>query len=168
MDPIFTDPDPPRYTQTPFPAYRYLPFRPDMPHPRRNPAGHSFDREEEFLPGFSADQWRDCHPYLYGIDLFNHGYWWEAHEAWEAVWLAAGQDTRTGQFIQGLIQVAAAQLKRSMGEETGARLLTDSGIARLAVVEGIYLGVEGAPLIADAQRCLRENRGEYPQIHLIF
>jgi len=168
MDPIFTDPDLPRYTQTPFPAYRYLPFRSDMPHPRRDPAGHSYGREEEFLPGFSDEEWRDCHPYLYGIDLFNHGYWWEAHEALEAVWLAAGQETRTGQFIQGLIQLSAAQLKRFMGEDIGAQLLTDSGIAKLAVVDGVHLGVGVAPLIAEAQRCLQENRGEYPRIRLIF
>ena len=62
-----------------------------MPHPRNDPDGHSYDEEEEYLPHFTAEEWRDCEHYLYGVDLFNQGYWWEAHEAWEAVWLAAGQ-----------------------------------------------------------------------------
>jgi len=98
MEPIFPDPAPPRYTETAFPAYRYLPFVPGIPHPRRDPAGHSYGHEEDYLPGFVADDWRDCHSFLYGIDLFNRGYWWEAHEAWEAVLLAAGQETPTGNF----------------------------------------------------------------------
>lgn len=167
MEPIFTDPDLARYTQTPFPAYRYLPFQPDMPHPRNDPAGHSYGAEDEYLPPFEDDDWRTCQPYLYGINLFNHGYWWEAHESLEAVWMAAGQDTPTGKFIQGLIQVAAAQLKRFINQERGAKMLTESGVAKLSVAEGIFLGVEIAPLIAEVERCLREDRGEYPRIRLI-
>lgn len=169
MEPIFTDPDLQRYTQTPFPAYRYLPFqKPEMPHPFRDPAGHSYGKDEEYLSGFSADDWRTCEPYLYGIDLFNHGYWWEAHEALETVWMAAGQDTSPGQFVQGLIQIAAAQLKRFIGQERGARMLTESGVAKLSVVDGTFLGIEITALVAEAERCLRENCGEFPQIRLIY
>ncbi len=168
MAPIFTDPELSRYTDTPFPRYRYLPFVAGIPHPRRDPAGHSYAQEEEYLAGFAADDWRGCQAYLYGIDLFNHGYWWEAHEALETVWLAAGQETLTGHFVQGLIQVAAAQLKRFIGEERGARLLTESGIRKLLVAKGVYLGIEIAPLIAEVERCLRQGHGEYPRIRLIF
>ncbi|HEX9779417.1 MAG TPA: DUF309 domain-containing protein [Geopsychrobacteraceae bacterium] len=168
MEPIFTDPDLPRYTQTPFPAYRYLPFQSGRPHPRNDPAGHSYGLAEDYLPSFSGDDWRSCQPYLYGIDLFNHGYWWEAHEALEQVWLAAGQDTPGGTFIQGLIQLAAAQLKRFMGQERGAKLLTASGVAKLSLAKGVFLGIEVAPLCAAAERCLREDCGEFPRIRLIF
>lgn len=47
-----------------------------------------------------------------GIRLFNQARFWEAHEAWEAVWLRHPEDGRF--FIQGLIQLAAAyhQLRR--------------------------------------------------------
>ena len=168
MEPLRTDPELPRYTDTPFPAYRYLPFVAGIPHPRRDPTGHSYGCEDDYLPGFAGDDWRRCQPYLYGIDLFNYGYWWEAHEALEAVWLAAGQDTLTGNFVQGLIQVAAAQLKRIVCQERGARLLTDSGVAKLAQVNGIFLGIEIAPLVATVERCLQEDRGEFPRIRLVF
>ena len=53
----------------------------------------------------------------------NRAFFWEAHEAWEAVWLAAGAETPVGRFLQGLIQAAAALLKRHVGMETGARNL---------------------------------------------
>lgn len=167
MEPIYCQPVA-RYTDRPFPAYRYLPFRPGLPHPRLDPGGHSYAEEEEHLPGFAAVDWRDCQPYLYGIDLFNHGYWWEAHEALETVWQAAGTQTQAGQFVQGLIQVAAAQLKRFMGEERGARLLTESGSANLSVASGIYLGIRVDVLLSELERCLQEDRGEYPRILLEF
>jgi hypothetical protein len=171
MPPGFTSDAVPRYTQRPLPPYRYLPFRndPRRPHPRNDPAGHSYSQEEDYLPHFASDDWATCEPYLFGIDLFNHGYWWEAHDALETVWLAAGQkSTVCGLFIQGLIQLAGAQLKRFMDEPRGASSLTGSGSVKLALVEGIYLGIVTEQLIADAQRCLRENRGEYPRIILHF
>ncbi len=30
--------------------------------------------------------------FLWGLDLFNHGYYWEAHEAWEGLWQVADRD----------------------------------------------------------------------------
>ncbi|MCF6180357.1 MAG: DUF309 domain-containing protein, partial [Geopsychrobacter sp.] len=104
MDSTFSPPVLKRYTERPFPAYRYLPFQPGMAHPRNDPGGHSYAEEEEYLPPFAIADWPDCVSYLYAVDLFNHGYWWEAHEAWEAVWLAAGQTSEGGRFVQGLIQ----------------------------------------------------------------
>jgi len=71
------------------------------------------------LPG----DWRACELYLEGIDLFNRAFLWEAHEAWEAVWHAAGQESTVGRYLQGLIQVAAALLKRQLEMETGVRNL---------------------------------------------
>lgn len=171
MEPPFTRTDLPRYTQRPFPPYRYLPFqgRSTHPHPRNDPAGHSYNQEEGFLANFTPADWRTCEPYLYGIDLFNHGYWWEAHEALESVWLAAGHKaTLCGRFVQGLIQLAGAQLKRFIGEPRGAQSLTTAGCEKLSQAEGIYLGIAVATLVAAAQRCLQEDRGEFPRIELHF
>jgi hypothetical protein len=168
MPTIIINDDVPRYTQRPFPPYRYLPFRKN-PHPRNDPAGHSYALEEEYLPHFSPDDWASCEPYLYGIDLFNHEYWWEAHDALEVVWLAAGQkSTVCGLYVQGLIQLAGAQLKRFLDEPRGAWSLTRSASEKLALVEGIYLGIDTGQVITDAQRCLNENRGEFPWIKLHF
>jgi predicted metal-dependent hydrolase len=171
MEPIFTKPDLARYSERPFPPYRYLPFQGGAthPHPRKDPGGHSYNQEEEFLIHFEPEDWPSCELYLYGVDLFNHGYWWEAHEAHEAVWIAAGQkSTACGQFVQGLIQLAGAQLKRFINEPKGAQSLTKAGVEKLSQVKGIYLGIEVAPFIAEVERCLRENRGEYPRIELHF
>ena len=155
-----------RYSTKPFPAYRYLPFQAGMPHPRNDPDGHSHGLEEDYLPRFSATEWAACQPYLYGVDLFNHGYWWEAHEAWEQVWLAAGRTTMEGLFVQGLIQVAAGQLKRAMDEWHGAALLTESGIGKLTPAGESFLGIELHPFIAEIRASLKSGDQMPPLIRL--
>jgi len=54
-----------------------------------------------------------------GVQLFNDGLFWEAHEAWEDVWREKQDPQR--QLIQGLIQAAAAyHLIRSRPRINGA------------------------------------------------
>ena len=48
---------------------------------------------------------------LWGMDLFNQGYYWEAHEAWEALWRAAIRGSAEHNLLQGLILLAAAGVK---------------------------------------------------------
>ncbi len=107
----------PRYTQKALPKYRYVPSV--TPHPVIDPEGHSYKKPEEKATALPADKWMQNEPYLYGIDLFNHGYWWEAHEAWESVWLTTQKTDLMGVFLQGLIQFSAALLKLSEGSKKG-------------------------------------------------
>jgi predicted metal-dependent hydrolase len=55
------------------------------------------------------------------MDLFNHGYYWEAHEAWESLWHAAGRTGPVADFLKGLIKLAAAGVKVAEGNQDGAR-----------------------------------------------
>ena len=101
------------------PAYAHLPGV--TPHPVRDPAGHSHGLDEPDPPPPDPTCWRDSRAYLRGIDLFNHGYFWEAHEAWECLWNACGRTGRTALFLKGLIALAAAGLKRRGKAPSGAR-----------------------------------------------
>jgi len=113
-----------------FPPYAFLPGR--DPHPTRHPDGHSYSTEPEppsaYLP---PERWRENGAYLFGVDLYNHGYLWEAHEAWEGLWHAAKHDEVQAQFLQGLIQCAAASLKIRMGQPRGLAKLAGQGLGRL-------------------------------------
>jgi len=129
-----------RYTDRTFPPYRFIPGK--SPHPTRDPDGHSYKKSVEQLAPFENNQWQSCNAYLYGIDLFNHGYWWEAHETLEAVWVAAGRQTETGLFIQGLIQVAAAHLKKLQGFNDVAKRMATEGLEKMRCIKGIYLGID--------------------------
>jgi len=135
---------PPRYTDRAFPPYRFIPGK--SPHPTRDPEGHSYNQRPEPPAEFDAARWRNCREYLYGIDLFNHGYWWEAHEALESLWIAAGRETETGQFLQGLILIAVAHLKMFQGFADVARRMADDGLDKMKHIHDIYLGIDVAAL----------------------
>ena len=112
------------------PPYAFLPGR--DPHPTRDPAGHSFGQHDAPPPFFSAERWRECDPYLWGADLYNEGFLWEAHEAWESLWhVAKPRDATQASFLQGLIQTAAAWLKIPMGQPAGVERLSKLALEKL-------------------------------------
>jgi hypothetical protein len=98
-----------------FPTYAYLPGK--DPHPVRDPRGHSY-RNEPVTVAVEAALGSDV--FRWGIDLFNHGYYWEAHEAWEPLWHAAKRSTQHSQFFKGLILLAAAGVKIREGKWVAA------------------------------------------------
>lgn len=155
-----------RYTNLVFPPYRYVPGK--EPHPVRDPGGHSYNKLPETLDNFTPEQWQSCEPYLYGIDLFNHGYWWEAHEALEVVWVAAGRNTETGLFVQGLIQISVAHLKRLQGFEDVAQRMSSDGLDKMKNITGIFLGIDVLSFRQSVQSCFSKKSETPVRINLIF
>lgn len=157
--------DVPRYAAgIPFPPYRYVPGG-GHPHPTSDPGGHLFGREREPAAPPDAESWTTCEEYLYGVDLYNHGYWWEAHEAWEGLWQQVERESDEGLFLQGLIQAAAAMLKWHMGQSAGTCSLLSAAIGKLSRVRArslLYMGLDLDPFLAAASRALEEARGGRP------
>lgn len=151
-----------RYTTRPFPRYRYIPGR--SPHPVRDPDGHSFGHGPAPLETFAEEDWPACVEYLYGIDLFNHRYWWEAHESLEQCWVAAGRTTELGLFLQGLIQVAVACLKLEQGFTDVAKRMAEDGLAKFPR-DPRRLGISVAELRRDIYAHL-QGTAPAPAIHL--
>jgi hypothetical protein len=111
---------PPRYApDIHFPPYTYVPGQ--APHPVTDPRGHAYGLEQPPPAALDPGDWRACREYLYGIDLFNHGYYWEAHETWERLWIAAGRTGLLADFLKGLIKLAAAGVKSREGNPEGVR-----------------------------------------------
>jgi hypothetical protein len=108
----------PRYSARAFPPYTYVPGS-GTPHPVSDPQGHMHGHSEPKVTPLGPENWRENETYLYAIDLFNHGYYWEAHEAWELLWHAAGHHGQMADFLKGLIKLAAAGVKFREGNETG-------------------------------------------------
>lgn len=155
------DPLPPRLTGRAFPAYRYVPGL--HPHPVVNPEGHSHhapppERWDGSLP------WEQDEAWLHGLDLFNHRYWWEAHEHLEGLWHQVRRSQPlTGHGVQGLIQVAVCLLKRHMGNERAYGRLRERGLAHLAHVGPVWRGIDVVALeralMADEVPVLGLTRG---------
>ena len=121
----------PRYCpDRPFPAYRYAPGL--HPHPHRDRDGHSYQpqpRLERHAP-WEVSAWRTLVDWLFGVDLFNAFFFWEAHESWETLWAVKPRPSGTAQLLQGLIQIAAAMLKIRLGSLAGAATLSRQGLAK--------------------------------------
>lgn len=75
-----------------------------------------------------------------GITLFNQGLYWHAHEAWEAIWLET--DPPEKQFVQALIQVAAAWHHVQKGNRRGAVRLARRALALLEPFDAHYWGID--------------------------
>lgn len=112
------------------------------------------------MEDFGEHNWAATEAYLYGVDLFNYGYWWEAHERWEACWVAAGRRTETGRFVQGLIQIAVACLKRHQGFIDIARVKAWQGLEKFPRHARCGLGIVIPELRAAVEASFFGNRCE--------
>jgi len=139
-----------------FPPYSYVPRR--FPHPTRDKGGHSFGREGVQPRALTDKNWRTSRDYLFGFDLFNHGYYWEAHEAWEGLWHACGRNGAIADHLKALIKLAAAGVKAREGNQAGVRraaeraqrLFQDLDTTTTPLRDGLYLGVSLDRLIREA------------------
>ncbi len=59
----------------------------------------------------------------YGLRLLREGYYFEAHEVLEPVWMNAAPNSRERALVRGVIQLANAALKKRMGMSNAARRL---------------------------------------------
>lgn len=77
--------------------------------------------------------------FLEGIDLFNRGEFFDAHEVWEDLWRdCAAPDRR---FYQALIQAAVALHHFERGNHTGAARLYHSGRRYMEPYRPAHLGL---------------------------
>ena len=102
------------------------------------------DEREEYLGSLQPDALLQL-----GVDLYNAGYYWNAHEAWEEVWLESERGMRN--FYQGLIQVSAGFVHVTRGRYPGAVKLLGEGIAKLERYPRRFMGLDLASLVEGAR-----------------
>lgn len=76
-----------------------------------------------------------------GCHYLAEGYFWEAHEMLEAVWMAQPQGSAERRVVQALIQVANAGLKARMGRPRAVERLWALAEAGFANERGVVFGV---------------------------
>ncbi len=106
---------------------------------------------------------------LEGLAHFNHQEFWEAHESWEVLWLESETDLH--QYLQGLIQLAAAYHHVKRGTTRGAIRLFDAALAKLGAFPTVHCGIDRASAVAaagrDRERLVRgEEAGEFPSLEI--
>jgi DUF309 family protein family protein len=74
----------------------------------RDPTGHSYHVER--IP-VAAEASLSSDAFLWGLDLLQSRYYWEAHEAWEGLWRVADRDGPLRMLFKGLILLSTAGVK---------------------------------------------------------
>ncbi|MGH7256932.1 MAG: DUF309 domain-containing protein [Nitrospiraceae bacterium] len=146
MTDTVTPPHQRHYSDRALPPYAYIPGQ--TPRPGRG-QDNRFPEGFEGNPAFPHGRWYDSDEYRYGIDLLNFGFWWESHEVFEKLWHVVGPRSSEGNFFQALIQLAAAQLKRRMGNNAAAKRLASKAVDRLTKAPLTYMGMNVGKLIQD-------------------
>jgi len=101
---------------------------------------------------------------LRGIELFNSGLYWEAHEVWEEEWTPDRKGLDSG-FYKGLIQVAAGCLHYTRRNRRGAVNKWSSGAEYLRPYLPSHNGVRLTPLVAAVDGFLRAMaEDEWPDL----
>ena len=90
---------------------------------------------------------------LRGIELFNSGLYWEAHEVWEEEWTPERKGPESG-FYKGLIQVAAGCLHYKRRNRRGAVNKWRSGSDYLRPYLPAHRGIALTSLVEAVDRYL--------------
>ncbi|HZQ70250.1 MAG TPA: DUF309 domain-containing protein [Terriglobales bacterium] len=91
----------------------------------------------------------DSELYFRGIELFNRGEFFQAHEALEDAWRSAPASEKP--FLQGLTQIAVAFVHHSRGNIEGAKSLLARGCKNLSAYSEVHEGINVRRLISSAE-----------------
>lgn len=100
-----------------FPTYIFIPGK--TPHPKKS-GGHMEGQGDPVAEPLSLEH-PEQHPFLrYSLDLYNHGYYWESHVYFEALWNAHGREGSVADFLKGMIKLGAAGVKLALNQKVFA------------------------------------------------
>jgi hypothetical protein len=89
-----------------------------------------------------------------GIELFNAGEYYEAHEVIEHEWHAERGEVR--RLYQGILQIGVGLHHTRSGNHRGAILLLTDGIEKTSGFVPEYRGLNTGKLMVEAQACLEQ------------
>ncbi len=99
-----------------------------------------------------------------GVELFNSGRYWDAHEVWEHEWMPDRKGPESA-FYKGLIQVAAGCLHYSRRNRRGAVNKWRSGADYLRPYLPEHRGIDLAPLVTAVDAFLEAmGGGGWPEL----
>jgi len=132
------------------PDHKHLPGK-NQRHPE-----DTFDHVKEYCLKTTSDATAaENKPWLYGLQLINHGFYWEAHEVLEEVWMRAVPNSREKWLLQCVIHLANGSLKLELALEQAAirlALLADECRSRAFAGEiEVLMGLSKDDLAKDCQ-----------------
>ena len=113
------------------PPHAYVPGR-----TARHPEGAFDPIRDSVAPGMPAAELAVSDAFVTGLRFLDEGFYWEAHEVLEPVWMACPDPSPEREAVQALIQVANAGVKARMGRPRA--------VARIAALVEDHLDRVGA------------------------
>ena len=98
----------------------------------------------------SVDELAHSSAFKHGLMYLEEGYFWEAHEVLEPVWMALAPNSEERRFVQGLIQLANASLKLKMQRP--------KAVARLCGIARELLTNDNIPIVMNIDRAQYLNQ----------
>lgn len=117
----------------PTPPYAYIP-------------GQTPRHDEALFAGLGAsvdaDDLTQSLAWRAGLHYLERGFFWEAHEALEPVWMATAPNSAERHMVQALIQFANASLKAAMQRPKAVLRLCDIADEHLSFCKGSVMGLD--------------------------
>ena len=95
-----------------------------------------------------------------GVELFNRGEWYAAHDVFEELWHDTADPER--RWLQGAVQVAVAMVHLGRDNHNGAAILLGEGTGRLTRAEASPPGWQSAALLDPCRQLQRQLHGQEP------
>ena len=87
-----------------------------------------------------------------GINFFNAGHYFDAHEKWEDLWRVTRGPLRL--FYQGLVQAAVGMHHLSRGDQNGGRAQLTKSLAKLGEYPPHFCRIDNAKLVTELRMVL--------------
>ena len=125
----------------PLPGHAYVPGK------NARHAEGAFDWiRNSVVTGMSEAELANTQAFRTGLIYLEQGFYWEAHEVLEPVWIACPEDSAARQMVQGLIQLANAHLKVRMMRPRAVVRLCDIALGHFAAARQLggkrVMGIE--------------------------
>ena len=123
-----------------FPEYAFLPGH--NPHPNKE-GGHSYGIPEVEPLALDSEFPFRSKEYLFSLDLYNFGFYWESHVGFEALWNKAERTGYIADFLKALIKLGAAGIKARLNSEKAFEGHLERAHELFKAVESNHLSVAG-------------------------
>jgi hypothetical protein len=103
-----------------FPTHAYIPGQTARHDPETFSGLHA-----SVEAGMTVEALQETAAWKAGLAFLHNGYFWEAHEALEPVWMQTPPNSPERHLVQAVIQIANASLKELMGKPNAVCRLCD-------------------------------------------
>lgn len=110
------------------------------------------------VPGMPLEELAVSDCWLHGWAFFEAGFYWEAHELWEPLWMHMAPNSVERHFVRAVIQLANAKLKERMGRPKAALRLC--GLAQESNDQARAVPLILGRAVSDVTRSIQKTKQE--------